>query len=1002
MEYQIDNASGGPLNTIGAAIESKWGGIIIYLLMAFLCVAAILLPPISLVDRTVNRFMGYQTFDKTTGGSVVDADGTRIDILPEGLDGRISVVMEPIPRDVFLRGEAGKDLIPAAEQFPPNLVMKSPFYQIKYKGNDPKAVLIYVPIPNEAEPYTTLDLYSWNGESWEWLPSHQIVGEETLESKLDYLPKSLIAVQTHPVRPYFSTNLPPGSVVPETIKDLLVEVNPTGLFLTENGHVGGNVADVSAGDENVAYTIVPTIRNWEDSGVVRSDLIDNMLIDASARQQHINEIVELVVGNNFGGIDIDYRGISPDLSQEFSILMADLKAALPETKRLSVRVGVPVQVAADSWDTGAYDWQSLGKAADAVKIPTPVDPRAYHPGGQMEAMLNWAVGEINRYKIQLLLSTKSLEDINGVTREIPYDEALAAFGTVGVAGGETIVPPGQELSIGLVGLRGTSGIQYDPNSNSYWFAYIDNSNIQRTVYIENAASIAKKLGYVAQYNLGGVAIQNLLTEQNDAQIWSVVKEFLNLIIPQVESQFSVVWKIDNTEQGALVAEATAPLNKPSYTWKAPEEGGVYEISALISTDGGNSGSYRGSVQVVVASPTPTPAPTATPTPEPTATPTPEPTATPKPVAPAPPSQPQPEDNSGGNGGGAPPPPPPPPVASTVGNLPFGYGIQVDPGNSAAFNIGHIQALGFNWVKFQMPWKDLEGAPGDIGWGAWDERINAYSGAGIKILLSIPKAPNWARPGDDDKSVEGPPADPQTYANFVGAVAARYKGKVQAIEVWNEQNLWYEAGGQGRVNVDNYMALLRAAYGAIKAANPDMIVVSGALTPTGAPPPFAVDDQQYLRQMYDRGLKDVCDAVGAHPSGFANPPDVRWPEGDLPDKGYDDHPSFFFRNTMEDYHNIMVEYGDGNKTIWPTEFGWPVWRFTGDDRFSFAQQNSLEQQAQYTKRAYELGKQWGFVGTMFLWNLDYAITAPNSELANFSILTGGGPTPAYAALQSMPK
>ena len=43
---------------------------------------------------------------------------------------------------------------------------------------------------------------------------------------------------------------------------------------------------------------------------------------------------------------------------------------------------------------------------------------------QMEAMLNWAVGQINRYKMQLLLSTLSTEQVNGVTRDITYQQAL--------------------------------------------------------------------------------------------------------------------------------------------------------------------------------------------------------------------------------------------------------------------------------------------------------------------------------------------------------------------------------------------------------------------------------------------------------------------------------------------------------------------------------------------------------------------------------------------------
>ncbi|MFQ5578933.1 MAG: cellulase family glycosylhydrolase, partial [Anaerolineae bacterium] len=382
-------------------------------------------------------------------------------------------------------------------------------------------------------------------------------------------------------------------------------------------------------------------------------------------------------------------------------------------------------------------------------------------------------------------------------------------------------------------------------------------------------------------------------------------------------------------------------------------------------------------------PTPPPAPTATPTPRPTATPTPAPTATPKPAG-------QPKQNTAppASGGG-----PKPNV-----NQPFAYGIQVDPGN-VPNNVAPVKNMGFTWVKFQMPWKEVEPSPGNLQWGNWDARIDAFAAAGIKVLLSIPKAPDWARPGDDDKSVEGPPADPKTYANFVAAVAARYKGKVQAIEVWNEQNLHYEAGGQGRINVDTYMALLKASYAAIKAANPDMVVVSGALTPTGAPMPWAIDDVLYLRQMYERGLKDVSDAIGAHPSGFANPPDALFAGGDFdPNRGYDDHRSFFFRNTMEDYRRVMVEFGDGNKTIWPTEFGWPVWRYAGDDRFVFAQENSLEEQAQYTVRAYQMMRDWGWVGAAFLWNLDYNVTAANTELANFGILG----TNTYNALSGMPK
>ncbi len=322
-----------------------------------------------------------------------------------------------------------------------------------------------------------------------------------------------------------------------------------------------------------------------------------------------------------------------------------------------------------------------------------------------------------------------------------------------------------------------------------------------------------------------------------------------------------------------------------------------------------------------------------------------------------------------------------PRPSTGGS--FGYGIQIDPGAVDAA-IPAVNALGFNWVKFQLPWKDFEGAgPGQRNWP--DDVIGKLNGSQKNILASIVKAPNWARAGNSNLAVEGPPADPGTYASFVGEFASRYCGRVQAIEVWNEQNLWYEWGGE-TLDAGRYVRLLAAAYRAIKAACPSMIVVSGAPTPTGATPPAAIRDTTYLEQMYKAGLRSYCDAVGVHPSGYGNPPDARvqdFQAGNYSQPSHVNDSSFYFRNTMEQYRNIMVKYGDGNKRLWPTEFGWassnnPV------AGYEYAAYVSEQQQGDYIARAYQLMKNWGWVGIAFLWNLNYNQTQPGSELAAFGI------------------
>jgi len=235
--------------------------------------------------------------------------------------------------------------------------------------------------------------------------------------------------------------------------------------------------------------------------------------------------------------------------------------------------------------------------------------------------------------------------------------------------------------------------------------------------------------------------------------------------------------------------------------------------------------------------------------------------------------------------------------------------------------------------------------------------------------------------------------------------------VHAYEIWNEQNLYYEWGGLGnKLNAARYVELLKVAYQAIKAVDPGAVVISGALTPTGYNDGnIAIDDRIYLEQMYQAGMKNYCDAVGAHPSGYSNPPDADWQTYSDPTAGFNatGHPSWFFRGTLESYRNIMVAYGDGAKRIWPTEFGWSSVENLGAPPakgYEYAADNTEAEQAQYIVRAYEIAKGWGWVGPMFLWNLNFGpICGCNDEKAGFGVVRPDwGMRPAFAALAHMPK
>ncbi|MGD8398803.1 MAG: hypothetical protein PVG11_08090, partial [Anaerolineae bacterium] len=347
------------------------------------------------------------------------------------------------------------------------------------------------------------------------------------------------------------------------------------------------------------------------------------------------------------------------------------------------------------------------------------------------------------------------------------------------------------------------------------------------------------------------------------------------------------------------------------------------------------------------------------------------------------------------------------------NTNFGYGIQAHMvhNGQAPTVMGKVRDMGFGWVKQQVEWKHFETSKGNYEWGALDEIVHAADASGVKVLWSVVNAPAWAR-GGQDLSVGGPPNNPGDLADFLGAMASRYCGSsVKAIEVWNEQNLHYEWGNM-QINPAAYMNLLKPAYNRIKAACPGMIVVSGALTPTGAPPPKAMDDVAYLDGMYKNGLKNYSDAIGAHPSGYNVAP---WVKGGqdacdfIRQQGSSFmgpcqtlHRSWSFYGTLHQYYNVMVKYGDSRKKIWPTEFGWAT-NWTGDPNYGYARDNTRAEQAEWTAEAYKLMKKWGFVGVAFLWNLNFEVVAPGTEKAQWGIVNGDwSATATYNALKSLPK
>ncbi len=347
--------------------------------------------------------------------------------------------------------------------------------------------------------------------------------------------------------------------------------------------------------------------------------------------------------------------------------------------------------------------------------------------------------------------------------------------------------------------------------------------------------------------------------------------------------------------------------------------------------------------------------------------------------------------------------PPPPFTPMPSLDPDQMGVQVHSLlDQSDWNevLRRVEQLGVGWAKIQIDWALLQpNAPDEISeaFRRQELYVESLHQRGIKVLVSVAKAPGWAR----STAVEsGPPDDPQALVRFLELMMGEFGDAVEAVEVWNEPNLRREWQGQP-LNGGSYMRYFEPAYRALRAYSDRMlvdpkkprprplIVVTAGLAPTGTSD-FSVDDRAYLQQMYDAGLGRYRDVmIGVHPYSWGNPPDARCCNA-VEGQGWDDDPHFFFADNIADYRAVMERNGHSAAQMMVTEFGWATWdAFPGAAPEEWMTYNDKWAQANYTMRAFEIGQGTGYIGPMILWNLNFGILdgkiEARDERAAYSLL-----------------
>ena len=232
-------------------------------------------------------------------------------------------------------------------------------------------------------------------------------------------------------------------------------------------------------------------------------------------------------------------------------------------------------------------------------------------------------------------------------------------------------------------------------------------------------------------------------------------------------------------------------------------------------------------------------------------------------------------------------------------------------------LNEVAASGARWVRFDIKWADVQWhGRSSYNWSKYDSLIGAARARGLQVLGNLAYSPTWARPrGTSDKFAPNTRQRRIAFARFAGAAARRYRGRVQAWEIWNEPNnpmFW-----QPRPNAASYAALVRRTYRALKRRAPRSTVLAGATAPARTAGGW-IDEVAFLRRFYRAGGRRHFDAWSHHPYDFKLPPGTRnkdsawW-------QTYGARPSI---------RSVMRKHGDGAKKVWATEYGLPSGGYAG--------------------------------------------------------------------------
>ena len=307
---------------------------------------------------------------------------------------------------------------------------------------------------------------------------------------------------------------------------------------------------------------------------------------------------------------------------------------------------------------------------------------------------------------------------------------------------------------------------------------------------------------------------------------------------------------------------------------------------------------------------------------------------------------------------------------------IGYGFNVNE-----WDITQLQNMGFDWIKvFNTPSSRLP----------------------VNVLIRIDAN------HDSLNNLAG-------FGAEMSHLAGNHGAYIEAYEIGNEPNLDASYGWNTSPNAVDYVTVLCEAYQKIKAVDPDSIIVSAGLAPTGRVQGnwhghaghngLYQDERAFFQEFLDAGGANCADVFGYHPYGYSANFDA---EPDVPSNDPTENCAngFCFRG-VEKLYEMMVANGLADRQIWGTEYGWiiePPTECLADPSWQgrLWQIVSEQQQADNLAGSFQYADaHMPYMGAMFVFNLNFneAGHLPLCDQMRFYGVVG---RQAEGALRDMPK